>query len=203
MLALIIALAIGQSSEDLVKKLGSDKFAERQEAQEELLKIMDFDMYVKFKTIKGSNLEVRRRLKVLIEDYEIKLFRNYEIDLRGYPKYPFIDVLPDGYKWNKMNGQEIVAKYLDCACKVQPYEGAPKWTHYRVATHIWVRDRIFAAFVESIDEAINEKDFRSKMTEALKPIQKDVDILIKGDDEYWAKQKLPNPLRILDCKKQK
>ena len=190
MLAVLLILVVGVDIDALVKELGNDSYQVREKAQKELEKIIDFKVYKQLCGTKETDPEILKRLRYIRNYCEAKLSSQYNVDLGGYPGYPFIDSLPDGYKWLGLEKIDLIIIYTTVASLYgAPSDGSPYWTDYRKATELWIKERIKRV----IETAENEEEYREKMKEAMESIQKDVEVMIEGDYRYYESSQMENP----------
>ena len=141
---------------DLVKDLGSENFKIRAKAHKKLEEKMNFSLFVKVRKIKSSDLEINRRLELLVAGYKTKIFSNHKIDLKGYPEYPWIcQGLPKSYRWKGLKPGQIINKYGEPMWYI--HDVSPTYDNYRAATKAWIEDRMNEDFNEAL-KCKNEKD---------------------------------------------
>lgn len=198
------AEAVEPTIDQLVIQLGNDNFQKREEASAVLKARMQFQIFLQLQDVKEKEMdaEIVWRLENVISVYKIKLLAEYKVNLGDYADYPQIDEgLPNDYTldgpWSGWDKWDFIRRYLEAANQIgTPQDGFPIWTNYRVATKIWMQDRIDYAFRETITSAKSEMEFRCMMGEAMERIQADVQMLIVGDDEYYLKRhQMPNPIK--------
>lgn len=183
----------------LVEKLGDDDFFIREEASKQLTKKIDFKLYKTLLDVlndKEKDYEIIHRIKNIVADYELKCMSRYKVDLMGYGCYPFIDEgLPENYTWKGLRKRAIVDYYVKYAEMIGVKRGLHCDTH-RKATELWMQDRTYDFFKESVKNARDEKELRSAMNSNMKVIQNDILMLIKGDDNYWIMIGKVNPFKM-------
>ncbi len=69
----------------------------------------------------------------------------------------------------------------------------PDWTHYRIATELWLDYRIETAFKEVMAVAKTKEEVCKSMEQFMKVVQFEVRAMIRGEDQWWGMS--GNPLR--------
>lgn len=218
MFTFVFALMLGLTQGHL-NDLHSSDYRVRESAHKELAQQMSVDLYLHLKGVKLTDTEAKRRLEAILEDYEgridyktyqkakgrkelIRLQQNYEKRMvvkwmpmpRNYPAYPWVDRMATGYWWNGWEGYRIQNHYLERARKTMGSGCAPYYTDYRLATEMWVFDKVS----QGIGHASRgtEKEFIVSMEKLTEQIHKELETMIKDEERYWFRMRAHNPLRF-------
>lgn len=202
-LLLSASLCIGQPSGDPIKQLGHPHFAVRDQAHKRLLREMDFSLYFYLKAIKTTDPEVVYRRRLLMDAFEEKKAKYFrpeylgKVDLGGYPKIPWIcQEFSSRYEWNGLNSYQITNHYVGKSRKLCDLpNSSPDYHHHRVATELWLGDRIEAGIKNAVILANSETEFRCYMGDLMVQINEDVAKMIEGEDQWWRFHRFQNPLR--------
>ena len=202
---LAVMFCFGESN-DLVVQLGDEDFAVREEAYGYLLENVNFSWYIKLRDFKTDDLELvkRRELikEVFIQKTHKRLRSRYQPDLMGYPQYPWLfqgnaaDFVPHNYEWRSLNRGKIYSKYYNSAASLGGTMNFPDYTHHRIATQLWIADRIDLDLIDAILYAKSEDWVDRKMKICMEEIQKDLATLIASEDLWWRNMNKQNPLRL-------
>jgi len=190
--------------EKSVARLGDDKFQAREEASFMLeLGIWARPLaYFDLKKLKKKqeDPEVVRRINTILEATEkflVSKYRpNYKLSLRGYGAWPQIDEsLPDDYsldgKWAGWPKWKFVGYYKPRGNSVRPY-----YLLHRKATQLFMAERVEDAIQQSLRESKDEGEFKKKMKERMGAIQKELDIFIQRDRNFYKKNGIKNPFEV-------
>ncbi len=182
----------------LIADLGNDNFYKREEAHAKIQEKMDVDLFLRLKKAAktGKDLEIKWRANWICQKYIKKLRQEYRVDLHGYGAYPQIDLrLGDGYRWKGHCRWMISVFYLN---QIEDIDSSfwghpPHYMRCRLATQLWMDDRINADFKESLQIAKNGREFRSMMDDRMKATQTDIEVLIEADKKYYKRKEIKNP----------
>lgn len=176
--------------------LGSDDFQTREAASSVLESYMDYGVYVQLRTFTCPDPETVHRTQNVVLAYEGKLRVQFALNMRGYRAWPQIDEgIPwerkGNERWSELQHHEIVSLYLHH--KENGIRGShPHFMNYRYATQLWMQERIGDAFTYAT-QATTQQEFQRRRKWQMKQIQKDLDMLIKGDKWYYQRSEIPNP----------
>lgn len=204
-LAFLFSIATTVVAQDatrtLAKKLGDKNFPVREKTQKEIFEKMDYKFLVRLAMInkEDPDAEVSSRIDRLIESYQ-KVQSEYKVDLKGYKAFPFIDEgMPANYKldgawrgWERMHFIRVYVRRANDAGALQ--FGHPHWLNYRKATEIWMQERIDYCLKEAIAICKDEDDFERIMKKHMERIGQDIEMLIEGDNDYYKKHNMANPV---------
>jgi len=186
MLAWFFLLAILVRGDD-VADLSSDKYAVRQKATQSLAKRMNFKLYTELRDRKDDELEVQQRIAKLLRGFESKYLAGKEFKIViDYPELPWICHEED-YDYSD--------PHLFLASKDGKYnDGSPKWTNWRVATHLWLEDKITEEALSVLRTSKDEKEFKALISDRTKSVVLILNRMIEREDQWWGGQE-KNPLR--------
>ena len=196
MLKLVLYLVLAQQDENLIRELGNDDYGTREAAQKQLSHRMTFTLYRTMGERKEHDAEIRRRMQSLRDSFRSNLKEGWKIKLQCQGVWPQIDMgMPHAYalggRWQGWCKYDFTNVYCAMADELgAPCEGSPKWTRYRMATELWIGERVQEAFDLSLSESDTEMGFRFRMARRMHKIQQDVDMLIKGDRDYLRCERL-------------
>ena len=196
-----VALCVGGDYDDLAKKLGHPNYLVRNKFHNQLLQSTDFSLYVKLREIKTTDAEVNGRKKLIMENFEEKLYQRlrpiYKVDLLWSPKYPWIiQGLPHDYQWRGVSRSEIVTRYL--ARVPMPGDFAdnfPDFPRHRQANELWTEDRMRFALSDALVFVKSEDEVCTAMQSCMEAINKDMAIMVAEEDSSWRHMQRKNPLR--------
>lgn len=200
MFPFVLVLVLLLPAHDTVVKLGDKNFFVREKAQKEIIMKMDLDTYRYLKMYKTRDPEVVRRIEIILALYERKIMSEYQVDLKGYKDYPFIDEgMPMDYTLDfgpckgLVKGY-IILHYLQKAGSIRlPADYPHQYMNHRRATKILMEERIAWYVEESMNHAKNEREFRAAMQRKMGIMQKDIEMLIEGDRDFYKRRKQTNP----------
>jgi len=188
------------SDEKVIADLSSNSFRTRQRAKLQIVLRNNFNLYEKLRSHQAEDPNTKRIIEELLREYEERLRSEYKIEIKDYMAYPQIDEgLPHTYQWRGMNKDEIVKHYLNRAISESEFAGvgvSNHCIHHRIATELWMQDRIRFDFIESIVNVKNEKEFREKMGRKIQESQKIMDMLVEGDKLWYDKNKQKSPFEV-------
>ena len=197
MFTLFFLVFFVDDTDNLIKGLGDSNFYVRENAQVDLIKKMDFNLYLRLRDIKEKNLEIIRRLEVIKKNYKNKLRLEYKVTIDGYFEYPWIDMIPYEYKGEGMQRCDILEIYLFNSEEIEVFGNKNScWPSYRKATQRWIKDRIYSYSEELFKKTKSEKDFQDGMNAKIAIIQKDMEAMVIREDDYWKFWGKKNPARI-------
>jgi len=149
---------------------------------------MDFKLYVELRNRKDDELEVQQRINKLLEGFESKYLTGKEFKVViDYPELPWICHDED---YDYSDPHLFLANQNK---KLQ--DGSPKWTNWRVATHLWLEDKMTAEAVNFLRTSKDEKEFKRFMSNKTKAVILILNRMIEMEDRYWSDNKQENPLR--------
>lgn len=182
---LIAAMLLGQvPNETLIKQLGSDDFQTREKAHKELHSRMNVELSFKLKNFKDDDQEIMQRMDEMIKEQQAKLLEKHVLNLRGYPRMPWITCWTPGYS--------------DCICaarKTIGLGGEPDWTEWRLATYLYIKPKWDKAIRRAFKRSTCETDFHKNMEDEMIEINGIIRRFIKEEDLWWKARGEPNPLR--------
>ena len=191
----LVSIFMSQRSdiEDLLAKLASNKFKEREKSQEMLMRRMDLELYNKLKKKRVQDLEQRRRILELVTEFENQLCAGLVVNLEGYRASPQIDEgMPQTYTYKGMTRWEIISHYLTLAGNEQCWVGMPHYPQYRRAFDIWMSERISEAWTTAMSMD-SEEAIRTFVKKESELISRDTKWLIQGDKNWYLRIGVRNP----------
>ena len=191
----LVLFWVETTTEELVKNLGNEKYAVRENATNKLKKMVDFNLYLELAKVTSDSAEVMQgirgirrhyesmidfkaylklkedhRARAVVRSYESRMRYQYHIDLYGHHRYPWI--------W--VSHWEYIA-YLEKARSVAGWGRSPDWIDFHLATAMWTEDKITASFRMCMNIAESEEELRCLMACKMQKIQKEINGMIKRD----------------------
>ncbi len=188
-----------EKTKKIVKDFGDSYWPIREKASDELDKIITFDICKWLISRKTNDSEVQLRIEQGITVYSRRLRLKYSANLKGYPKWPWIDELVSccyydiPYKGLHYSG--VASGYVDLAVsRGAARDGSPNWENYREATRIWTEERVDFQFGKAFWESKDAKEFNSRISENMDCIDRDIARLVERENKFWKDKGMKNPL---------
>lgn len=190
---LMVALMAALSDDELIAQLGDDRFVVREQATAQLEKRIDFPMYLRLRDAQYDDVEIQLRVKQAVEQYEIKMVSAYSVKLGKGKLYPPINqAIADDYKlseglWEYWSADDFIQKYLDHAKRLfDPDDELSYLMQGRLATELFVEDRIRYVGYSALHETKTEEEFYAAMQNGMANIQKDVEGFFLSEGKYQS-----------------